>query len=347
MRTPSWRSTRSAGARSLFGGYGAAANALGDTWEWDGTTWSAAPAGPPARWVASMAFDAARGVTVLFGGYPLEAPTTWEYDGAAWKAKAVAPASGERWSAAAAYDAARKRVVLFGGTNGSTTFDETWEYDGAAWTLATPAHHPSARVNARMVFDAARGETILFGGEVPITPQQTQRLDDTWEWDGSDWTERMPDAKPPPRAFHAMAYDPGRARVILFGGATDLGLLADTWEWDGSAWRPEVAGPLAVLTDPMVFDPPHHRAVLFAGYSGSFFTQTWEYYALATPCAKASDCGGGVCEDGLCCATACGTCAACDEPASAGVCAPVTSRDDPDTCTGASTCDATGACVAD
>jgi hypothetical protein len=53
----------------LFGGAGVSGD-LGDTWTWDGSTWTKqAPAtSPPAREDASMAYDAATGNAVLFGG---------------------------------------------------------------------------------------------------------------------------------------------------------------------------------------------------------------------------------------------------------------------------------------
>ena len=53
----------------LFGGTGHGA-LLGDTWTWNGTTWTQqTPAtSPPARESASMAYDAATGTVVLFGG---------------------------------------------------------------------------------------------------------------------------------------------------------------------------------------------------------------------------------------------------------------------------------------
>jgi hypothetical protein len=53
----------------LFGGT-ARHGPLGDTWTWDGSTWTKqAPAtSPPAREFASMAYDPATGNLVLFGG---------------------------------------------------------------------------------------------------------------------------------------------------------------------------------------------------------------------------------------------------------------------------------------
>src|SRR5687768_10664468 len=55
----------------LFGGYDASSYSLGDTWEWDGTSWiQRSPAASPAARVGpQMAYDAARQRTVLFGGW--------------------------------------------------------------------------------------------------------------------------------------------------------------------------------------------------------------------------------------------------------------------------------------
>jgi hypothetical protein len=52
----------------LFGGFGSS-SLLGDTWTWNGTTWTQQhPAtSPSARDVAAVA-DAATGTVVLFGG---------------------------------------------------------------------------------------------------------------------------------------------------------------------------------------------------------------------------------------------------------------------------------------
>jgi hypothetical protein len=52
----------------LFGGF--AHGNLGDTWTWDGSTWTKQhpAASPPSQGGASMAYDAATGNIVLFGG---------------------------------------------------------------------------------------------------------------------------------------------------------------------------------------------------------------------------------------------------------------------------------------
>ena len=53
------------------------------TWEWDGVAWTLfSETGPPARRYSAMAYDSARRVTVLFGGYLSDADVagndTWE-----------------------------------------------------------------------------------------------------------------------------------------------------------------------------------------------------------------------------------------------------------------------------
>jgi hypothetical protein len=59
--------------------------------------------------------------------------------------------------------------------------------------------------------------------------------------------------------------------------------------------------------------------------------------------ATASECSSGFCVDGHCCgAASCGTCQSCTGPG--GTCVAVISAEDPDTCTGSSTCDTSGAC---
>lgn len=68
----------------LFGGqngFNFGVGVLGDTWEWNGTNWSALPvSGPSARTFMKMAYDQRRRKIVLFGGYNGTAfvNDTWE-----------------------------------------------------------------------------------------------------------------------------------------------------------------------------------------------------------------------------------------------------------------------------
>ena len=60
------------GVTLLFGGVlDYDADASDETWEWNGVAWrqvEVEAAGPTGRYGAGMVYDAARGVTVMFGG---------------------------------------------------------------------------------------------------------------------------------------------------------------------------------------------------------------------------------------------------------------------------------------
>ncbi len=64
---------------------------------------------------------------------------------------------------------------------------------------------------------------------------------------------------------------------------------------------------------------------------------------LGQGCTNATDCASGFCKDATCCQSACtGSCLTCAN--GSGSCNAVQNQDDPDTCTGANTCNASGAC---
>jgi hypothetical protein len=83
-----------------------------------------------------------------------------------------------------------------------------------------------------MAYDGATGTAVLFGGDGMFGP-----LDDTWTWNGSDWTQQHPAASPSARWHAPMAYDGATGTAVLFGGAAiNPDALNDTWTWNGSTW---------------------------------------------------------------------------------------------------------------
>src|SRR5436190_1970912 len=112
--------------------------------------------GPSPRYQYAMAYDAARGVIVLFGGSSGAGQfgDTWEWNGAgAWTQRSVNGPS-PRFLHAMAYDAARGVSVLFGGL-GMDYSGQTWEWNGAgagAWTQRA-ASGPSPRIGSAMCYD--------------------------------------------------------------------------------------------------------------------------------------------------------------------------------------------------
>ena len=230
----------------LFGGSGGVrrygVHDFGDTWTWDGSDWTQQhPAHSPSpRLAMGMAYDAALGEVVLFGGSDgAILGDTWTWDGTDWSKKSPAHTPSPRWGMGMAYDAARGHVVAFGG-HGSADFADTWTWDGTDWTQRSPAHSPSHhRQLMGMAYDSGSGRVVLFGGA--FVPHHVQLLDDTWTWDGTDWTQKSPAHSPPPRYWMGMADDTASDRVVLFGGS-----LGDTWTWDGTDWTQRPAGSIAL-----------------------------------------------------------------------------------------------------
>ncbi|MBI5527042.1 MAG: hypothetical protein HY897_11965 [Deltaproteobacteria bacterium] len=179
----------------LFGG----SSGGGETWEWDGASWAkktpADPEGdgnPAPRERHSLAFDVARGKTVLFGGCASDgcpSSETWEWDGTSWVSKEPSDPEGDgnpsaRENHALVYDGDREKVLLFGGcaVNDCPTA-EGWEWNGESWAKLAPSDpdgdgNPSAREKHAMA--CTDGKTVLFGGRAVGDVLSGE----TWELDG-------------------------------------------------------------------------------------------------------------------------------------------------------------------
>jgi hypothetical protein len=350
----------------LFAGAGANNTWLNDLWIasspvvpdfWESAASSGTP--PPARAGQAAAFDAARGVLVFYGGYDGATGTwyddTWEWggNGSAWSQRCTGCAPGKRADASMAWDPASGHVLMFGGASSFfTSVGGTWRWDGTSWTQLTPAASPSARNTASIATDVVHSRVLLFGGAF-VNGLSGTTYGDTWQWDGANWTQLCTSGAcvataPPKRSGAGMAFDPLRLRFVLFGGILNDGSPdGSTWEWDGSAWSlTATVGPPARTQAAMAWYPTDKRVLLFGG-GLTFFgnDDTWEYHAHGGACGSTADCDGLACVDGVCCEQAtCATCQSCNGLAGAGLCTPVTNADDPDTCAGASTCDASGVC---
>jgi hypothetical protein len=80
-----------------------------------------------------MAYDAATGIVVLFGGsvYPRFFDDTWTWNGRTWTHQAPATHPSARGAAPMAYDTATGQAVLFGGDDQRLFFDGTWTWGDA------------------------------------------------------------------------------------------------------------------------------------------------------------------------------------------------------------------------
>ncbi len=226
--------------------------------------------GPGARSGAAAAYDAARGVVVLFGG---SADTgTWELSGEVWTRRATTSAPEARSGHGMVYDSVRGQVILFGGTRLSdgVALGDLWRFDGDNWSRIRTAFSPPVRASFGLAFDAEHRLLVLFGGRVGA-----RTLGDTWVFDGSGWRAVPSPRSPAARSGAQMAYDAFRRLVVLHGGVAGGGpatALNDTWEFDGLAWQEADTrgGDPPVRDGVMAFDPARRQIVLFGGRAPVF-----------------------------------------------------------------------------
>lgn len=128
-----------------------------------------------------------------------------------------------------------------------------------------------------------RSSLLIFGGE--DVPKGVQNLLIEFDPATQTYEELMTDNAPTPRSHAAMAYDPIRQRVVLFGGTTDYGSsssMSDTWEYDGEDWVQIVpvdgVGPIPRHASTLAYDSGRQVMVLVGGRSGNtHLHDTWEW----------------------------------------------------------------------
>ncbi|HKY41396.1 MAG TPA: hypothetical protein VJN18_35930 [Polyangiaceae bacterium] len=297
------------GGPMVYAGYGGAnlGTPKNDVFVYIGGAWQLVPVSspkPPGGCCLGFARDATRGVSWTFGGGAAH-DDLWSFDSATRSWTQVARAG--LWPPSniydpMAFDINRGRAVFVAGWGGGSTAD-VWEWDVALQQW----HHRGGDLPWRhrfaLGYDARRGEVILFGGagrtSAAIYPWNADvPLNETWAWNGTSWTRRMPTTSPPPRSLGALGFDSDRNRLVLYGGREANDGAGATWEWDGSNWHPTAGASGAFQANGVVlsYDSARRRTVAY-GYSG-----TAEYYTVGNSCAQASECGNGQCIDGVCCA---------------------------------------------
>ena len=294
-----WDATRSRAV--LFGGMEKAQAGLNgipkqDIWEWDPTTsaWTnrtIAGNKPSPRYGHAMAYDPVASTTVLVGGWDVETINSladvWEWNPTtgAWtqrltgKEPNLPPA---RLFASLVTDSARDILNLVGGLSiGENTLPsgEIWELAPATdsftdRTPSLPMPWPPGRWAHAMTSCLDSGKTYIFGG----VGNHDALLDDLWEWNGSEWSQIQSDVRPGGRSHAAMACDPARKSILLYGGMDNGGtgsmesmdrILGDTWEWklETQKWSQlhPSASPGPLYSHAMVADSGRAKVLLFDG----------------------------------------------------------------------------------
>jgi len=286
----------------LFGGIQAGNVVDGRTWLRTGSTWTTVmpTPSPPGRILPSMAFDQARGVTVMFGGLDLNGFVggTWLWNGSTWSSVTAGPSA--RVGAAMAYDRENELVVLFGGFYPSGTND-VWVWNGTAWTELTNrvGPQPLAAAYASLTWDPALQRLILTGGDSgPFS---------TWVWTGngqqSSWERVFTLDSPPELGGDFVVASIDGTGLTTIGGAV-VGILQD------DMWELRMDGPRA--SDGCAFD----LDVDGDAKTGCEDPDCWTTCSPTCPPGTSCPAGEPGCGDGACssvetcqtCPTDCVTC---------------------------------------
>ncbi|MEM7204483.1 MAG: kelch repeat-containing protein [Planctomycetota bacterium] len=234
---------------------------------------------PGPRYEHSLVFDAARGVTVLFGGQfsaGVMNSDTWTWDGADWTLAATAgppPRTGQSM----VYDPVRERVVMFGGVRSGLLFDDVWEWDGTSWLERPTAVRPVARYRHTLVWSSAEGGVLLFGG----TNLLSTVISDTWLWDGTAWRSL---GRPSPEVADAPIVEHQGLGLLVMHGVSPFGELthvfngARWWALDRDSPQGRIGGPKHV------YDSRRDRIVSFGGWNlpATGPTTTWQWRGVWT-----------------------------------------------------------------
>jgi hypothetical protein len=249
--------------------------------------WQLLPRHEPIRRVApQVAYDAAHGTVVLFGGYICQGascfPTddTWTFDGSSWTQRHPATSPSARYLGSMTFDAKRGRVLLFGGlactdSDCTTTAaaSDTWTWDGTNWVQQSSTLAPSARYGAATTFDSDNERVLLYGGCIGSCPTEGA---DLWAWDGAQWSLIDINSAPGARFCAQFAYDPAHKKTVLFSGSlpqssnqTGVADPSDTWTFDGSTWTQQspAHNPKGRWAGGMIWDANRQRIVLFGGFA--------------------------------------------------------------------------------
>jgi hypothetical protein len=227
---------------------------------WTGGATPSRPSGDPGMSFA-LTWDASEQQPTLFFGEDIE---VWRWNGVDWLAVPTVDPPPPRSGYVVAYDEVRRCHVLFGGY-GSESLDDTWELRGQQWSQAAPLTRPPAFYSRQMaVYDPVRAAIVMLAGD---------DQNDTWTFDGSDWSPVLTDPALPRVVSGTLAWNPDRERVTMIFGTEQLETYElDAGGWSQVAWTDALDQRYARMA--AAFDPRRSR-LLLAGANSQAAPELW------------------------------------------------------------------------
>ena len=210
---------------------------------------------------------------------------TYLFDGENMTRLTPAISPGGRYRHGMAYDAANSQIVMFGGwgdlpQGGVGWRNDTWVWENGNWTQMNPADSPSARGYVEVVYadftddGTDNGAVYLFGGN------NGSRLNDTWRWDGTNWTELAPNTVPPANDGYGMAFDAARRQILMYGGTTANNMDERAWLFDGTDWQEQALDQNFISPSrswhELEYDPINQNIVMFGDDGNPTTTYLWD-----------------------------------------------------------------------
>jgi hypothetical protein len=202
-----------------YGGGGGGAGALGDTWTWDGSEWiQQSPAtSPPARYLASMAYDSATGQIVLFGGVSEVAylSDTWTYHAIGPPSATISsPSTGGAYTVGTSVPTSFECQEAMDGPGIESCEDSGGAKAGpsgrGAGELDTGSVGPHTYTVTAVSKDGEEGEASITYTVVKATPTVTSTASEPVELGGSVHdTATIADGHSPGGEITFAAYGPG------------------------------------------------------------------------------------------------------------------------------------------
>lgn len=183
------------------------------------------------------------------------------------------------------YDEARHLSVVFGGrppNDLGASLEDTGTWSESTWVAVSSTLGQRGYITG--TYDSARERTVMYGGADVVSGQDVY-FDDTWEFDGTGWSQRDAAGLPGKRSSYGLAYDRQRGVTVLLGGY-DAAWKGDLWEWDGTSWSARCSAtpcstaprPPARANPVFVYDQARKVTVLFGGFgNGSSYADTWTW----------------------------------------------------------------------
>ncbi len=211
--------------------------------KWEGQKWkpnfNANLPGTNTEWMSSFpsaSFDRKRNRLVYINGSWGD-QGTWEWDERVWRLKIPTETTVSDWcNGIMFFDYVRSEMLLLNEEG------ELYSWKQNHWEPKYCTDRPRLLYGRKaLTLDENTSHTILLC-ETGKYPSEFQT--ETWEWDGTDWTQDFPTTHPRLSWSSALVFDYARKNVVLLGTVTTgEGESHEThfeqWVWSGTDWQCE------------------------------------------------------------------------------------------------------------